>query len=332
MTELFSLAGKRVWVAGEHGMVGRAIVRRLATEPCSLVSPALRIDLRDQAATFAWMKRNPVDLIFLAAAKVGGIAANNGSPGEFLYDNMMIEANVIEGARRTGTAKLVFLGSSCIYPKHAAQPMREDALLTGSLEPTNQWYAIAKIAGIMLAQAYRRQYGCDFISAQPTNLYGPFDNFDLHSSHVLPALMRKAHEARLAGAPSLPVWGSGAPLREFLHVDDLADALVFLARAYSDEEIVNIGSGEEISIGELAHLVAEIAGYKGGLVFDASMPDGTMRKLVDASKLAGLGWTFSRPLRAGVADTYRWFVENGATARLGDGGAASTEAKASGTG
>ena len=317
MTELFSLAGKRVWVAGERGMVGRAIVRRLETEQCEIVSAATRIDLRDQAATFAWMAANPADLIFLAAAKVGGIAANDTLPAQFLYDNLMIEANVIEGARRTGAAKLVFLGSSCIYPKHAPQPMREDALLTGPLEPTNQWYAIAKIAGIMLAQSYRREYGCDYISAQPTNLYGPFDNFDLQSSHVLPALIRKAHEAKLADAPNLPVWGSGTPLREFLHVDDLADALVFLARNYSDEGIVNIGSGEEIGIGELALTIAGIVGYRGDILFDASRPDGTLRKLVDTGKLNALGWNASRPLREGIADTYRWFVDHAADARLG---------------
>jgi GDP-L-fucose synthase len=317
MTELFSLAGKRVWVAGERGMVGRAIVRRLETEQCEIVSAATRIDLRDQAATFAWMAANPVDLIFLAAAKVGGIAANDTLPAQFLYDNLMIEANVIEGARRTGAAKLVFLGSSCIYPKHAPQPMREDSLLTGPLEPTNQWYAIAKIAGIMLAQSYRREYGCDYISAQPTNLYGPFDNFDLQSSHVLPALIRKAHEAKLAAAPNLPVWGRGTPLREFLHVDDLADAIVFLARNYSGEGIVNIGSGEEIGIGDLAQTIADIVGYRGNILFDASRPDGTLRKLVDTGKLNALGWNASRPLREGIADTYRWFVDHTADARLG---------------
>ncbi|WP_326838791.1 GDP-L-fucose synthase [Sphingomonas alpina] len=260
---MFDLKDKKIWVAGERGMVGRAIIRRLANEGCTIVSPDTRIDLRDQAATFAWMAANPVDLVFLAAAKVGGIAANNDRPGEFLYDNLMIETNVIEGARRTGVAKLVFLGSSCIFPKMAAQPMAESALLTGPLEPTNQWYAIAKIAGLKLCEAYRRQYGCDFISAQPTNLYGPFDNFDLESSHVLPALMRKAHEAKLAGADILSVWGSGTPLREFLHVDDLADALVFLARSYSDDEFVNIGTGDEVSIADLAHLVANAVGFRG---------------------------------------------------------------------
>lgn len=333
MNDLFPLAGKRIWVAGEHGMVGRAIVRRLGTENCEIVSPGSRIDLRDQSATFAWMAANPADLIFLAAAKVGGIGANDALPAQFLYDNLMIETNVIEGARRTGAAKLVFLGSSCIYPKHAAQPIREDALLTGPLEPTNQWYAIAKIAGIMLAQAYRREYGCDFISAQPTNLYGPFDNFDLQSSHVLPALMRKAHEAKLADTADLTVWGSGTPLREFLHVDDLADALVFLARTYSGEDIVNIGSGEEVSIGALARLIAEIVGFDGNLVFDASRPDGTMRKLVDTEKLNGLGWKSPRPLRNGVEETYAWFVDNIADVRNGGPGkGAQGEIKPSGTG
>ncbi|QNA83254.1 GDP-L-fucose synthase [Sphingomonas sp. So64.6b] len=311
----FDLKDKKIWVAGERGMVGRAIVRRLASEGCTIVSPDTRIDLRDQAATFAWMAANPVDLIFLAAAKVGGIAANNDRPGEFLYDNLMIETNVIEGARRAAVAKLVFLGSSCIFPKLAAQPMAESALLTGPLEPTNQWYAIAKIAGLKLCEAYRRQYGCDFISAQPTNLYGPFDNFDLESSHVLPALMRKAHEAKLAGADTLSVWGSGTPLREFLHVDDLADALVFLARNYSDDEFVNIGTGDEVSIANLAHLVAEAVGFQGKVAFDATRPDGTPRKLVDTTKLKALGWESSVPLGTGIAEVYRWFLDNGPDAR-----------------
>ncbi|WP_315443242.1 GDP-L-fucose synthase family protein [Sphingomonas alpina] len=312
---MFDLKDKKIWVAGERGMVGRAIIRRLANEGCTIVSPDTRIDLRDQAATFAWMAANPVDLVFLAAAKVGGIAANNDRPGEFLYDNLMIETNVIEGARRTGVAKLVFLGSSCIFPKMAAQPMAESALLTGPLEPTNQWYAIAKIAGLKLCEAYRRQYGCDFISAQPTNLYGPFDNFDLESSHVLPALMRKAHEAKLAGADILSVWGSGTPLREFLHVDDLADALVFLARSYSDDEFVNIGTGDEVSIADLAHLVANAVGFRGEVAFDATRPDGTPRKLVDTTKLNALGWKPSISLNQGIADVYGWFLDNGADLR-----------------
>ena len=305
----FDLAGKRVWIAGERGMVGRALARRLAREPVEIISPAARIDLRDQAATHDWMAEARPDLVFVAAAKVGGIAANNAQPGAFLYDNLMIEANVIEGARRAGVAKLVFLGSSCIFPKMAPQPMPESALLTGPLEPTNQWYAIAKIAGLKLCEAYRLEYGCDFISAQPTNLYGPFDNFDLETSHVLPALMRKAHEAKLAGAESLTVWGSGKPLREFLHVDDLADALVFLAKHYSGDEFVNVGSGDEVSIAELAALVADAVGLTARLDFDSSRPDGTPRKLVDTAKLNGLGWRASIPLSAGTRSVYDWFVE-----------------------
>ena len=307
---VFPLPGKRVWVAGHRGMVGRAIVRRLAGEGCEVVSPGSRIDLRDQAATFAWLAEARIDLIFLAAAKVGGIAANDAFPGEFLYDNLMIETNVIEGARRAGVAKLVFLGSSCIFPKMAAQPMAEEALLTGPLEPTNEWYAIAKIAGLKLCAAYRRQYDCDFISAQPTNLYGPFDNFDLESSHVLPALMRKAHEAKLAGAETMTVWGSGTPLREFLHVDDLADALVFLAQTYSDEQFINIGTGDEVSIADLARVVAEAVGFCGRLLFDAGRPDGTPRKLVDTTRLNGLGWQPSIPLNDGIPGVYRWFLDH----------------------
>lgn len=307
---MFDLAGKRVWVAGERGMVGRAIVGRLAREGVFLVSPENRIDLRDQTATHSWMAANAIDLVFLAAAKVGGIAANNDRPAEFLYDNLMIETNVIEGARRSGVKKLVFLGSSCIFPKMAPQPIPESALLSGPLEPTNQWYAIAKIAGLKLCEAYRRQYGCDFISAQPTNLYGPFDNFDLESSHVTPALLRKAHEAKRAGAATLSVWGTGRPLRELLHVDDLADALVFLAKNYSAEEFVNIGSGQEISIGDLARLIADIVDFRGTLEFDASRPDGTPRKRVDTSRLEALGWRPSIALDAGLREVYRWYLRH----------------------
>lgn len=315
---MFDLAGKRVWVAGERGMVGRAIVRRLASESCEVVSPpgSPRLDLRDQAATHGWIAEARPDVIFLAAAKVGGIAANNSLPGAFLYDNLMIETNVIEGARLAGVSKLVFLGSSCIFPKLAPQPMPEEALLTGPLEPTNQWYAIAKIAGLKLCEAYRAQYGCDFISAQPTNLYGPFDNFDLNASHVLPALLRKAHEAKRTGAPTMTVWGSGTPLREFLHVDDLADALVYLAKHYSDAGFVNVGSGQELSIKALAHIVAETVGFAGALEFDASKPDGTPRKLVDTTKLNALGWKPSIPLRQGIADVYRWFLDHEGEARM----------------
>lgn len=310
---IFDLAGKRVWVAGANGMVGRAIVRRLADEGCAIVSPPQRIDLRDQASTFEWMDSAAIDLVFLAAAKVGGIAANNDFPGEFLYDNLMIETNVIEGARRARVAKLVFLGSSCVFPKFAPQPMPESALLTGPLEPTNQWYAIAKIAGLKLCEAYRRQYGCDFISAQPTNLYGPFDNFDLESSHVLPALIRKAHEAKRAGAATLAVWGSGTPLREFLHVDDLADALVFLATRYSADGFVNIGSGAEVSIGNLALIVARAVGFAGTVRFDASRPDGTPRKLLDTTLLESLGWKARIPLNDGIASAYAWFLQQETT-------------------
>ncbi len=311
-----SLSGAKVFVAGHRGMVGAALVRRLADEGCEVLTlPRDTADLRRQADVESWMEKNRPDVVFLAAARVGGILANNVYPADFLYDNLMIEANVIEAARIAGTRKLVFLGSSCIYPRDAAQPMPESALLTGPLEPTNQWYAVAKIAGIKLAQAYRRQYGCDFISAQPTNLYGPGDNFDLEKSHVIPALMRKAHDAKADGARTMTVWGSGSPLREFLHVDDLADALVFLAKTYSGEEIVNVGSGEEVTIRELATGIAQAVGFQGSLEFDATKPDGTPRKLVDVSKLHGLGWRHSIGLKDGLAETYQWFLSHGGALR-----------------
>jgi GDP-L-fucose synthase len=313
---VFDLAGKSVYVAGHRGMVGRAIVRRLEREQVRLVEPGPeRLDLRRQADVETWMQAHRPQVVFLAAARVGGILANQSFPAQFIYDNLMIETNVIEAARQAGVEKLVFLGSSCIYPKDAPQPMAETALLSGPLEPTNEWYAVAKIAGIKLAQAYRRQYGCDFISAQPSNLYGPFDNFDLAASHVIPALMRKAHEAAQAKAQTLTVWGSGRPRREFLHVDDLADALVFLAKTYSDEAIVNVGSGEEVTIAELAQLVAQAVGLKAELVFDASKPDGVARKLIDVCKLNALGWRPSIDLAAGLASTYRWFLDHHAEAR-----------------
>jgi GDP-L-fucose synthase len=267
------------------------------------------VDLRKQAAVSEWFARNRPDGVVLAAAKVGGILANDSYPAQFLYDNLMIEANVIEAARQERVAKLLFLGSSCIYPKLAPQPIAEDALLTGPLEPTNQWYAIAKIAGIMLCQAYRREHGCDFISAMPTNLYGPGDNFDLAGSHVLPALIRKAHEAKEAGAPSITIWGTGTPRREFLHVDDLAEACVFLLKAYSGEEHVNVGSGEDLPIIELAQLVCEVVGFGGAIERDTSKPDGTPRKLMSGGKIAAMGWAPRIGLREGIADAYRSFLE-----------------------
>lgn len=310
------LAGLKVFVAGHNGMVGRALVRRLEAEACTVLTAGrTEADLTRQAEVEAWMAANRPDVVFLAAARVGGILANASYPADFAYDNLMIAANVIEAARRVGVRKLVFLGSSCIYPKDAPQPMPESALLTGPLEPTNEWYAVAKIAGIKLAQAYRRQHGCDFICAQPTNLYGPDDNFDLSASHVVPALMRKAHEAAQSGAATMTVWGSGSPRREFLHVDDLADALVHLARVYSDEEIVNVGSGQEVTIAELARTIARVTGFNGEIVFDAGKPDGVARKLVDVTKLTGLGWRASTSLEQGLGDTYNWFCAHIADAR-----------------
>lgn len=302
---MFSLARKRVWVAGHNGMVGAALVRRLAEENCEIQTVGRgQVDLCQQSAVDLWMEQNRPQVIFLAAAKVGGIQANATRPAEFLYDNLMIESNIIHAAWRTGVEKLVFLGSTCIYPKEAPQPTPEEALMTGPLELTNEWYAIAKIAGIKLCQAYRKQYNCDFIAAQPTNLYGPGDNYDLNSSHVLPALMRKAHEAKKMGSEAMVVWGSGKPFREFLHVDDLADATVHLAKNYSGDGHINIGSGEEISIRGLAELLCNVVGYEGNLVFDSSKPDGTLRKLCDVSKLKALGWFKARKLIDGVQETY----------------------------
>ena len=310
---IFPLAGKRVWVAGHRGMVGSAIVRRLAREGCEVVTaPRQSVDLIRQDQTERWMAEAKLDAVFLAAAKVGGILANDSRPAEFLYDNLMIEANVVEAARRTGVSKLLFLGSSCIYPRLAPQPITEDALLTGPLEPTNEWYAIAKIAGIKLAQAYRKQYGCDFVSAMPTNLYGPEDNFDLASSHVLPALIRKTYEAKLSGAEELVIWGTGTPRREFLHVDDCADACVFLMKTYSDAEHVNVGSGDDITILDLAKAVAEVVGFQGKIVNDLSKPDGTPRKLMSADRLRALGWSPTIGLTEGLKTTYQWFLERSA--------------------
>lgn len=305
----YDLSGKRVFVAGHRGMVGAALIRRLKTEDCELLTAGRAVlDLKDQAAVRAWFAAHKPDAVFLAAAKVGGILANDSFPADFLYDNMMIEANVIEAAHRSGVEKLLFLGSSCIYPKHARQPITEDALLTGPLEPTNEWYAIAKIAGIKLAQAYRRQHANDFISAMPTNLYGPGDNFDLASSHVLPALIRKAHEAKLGGEDGIEIWGSGEPRREFLHVDDLADACVFLMKSYSEDGHINVGYGDDILIADLAQLVMDIVGQNGVLRRDISKPDGTPRKLMDSSKLQALGWKPRIPLREGIAQTFDHFL------------------------
>ena len=305
----YDLAGKRIYVAGHRGMVGSAIVRRLQSEDCQvLTATRAELDLCRQDQVEAWMADNRPDAIFLAAAKVGGILANDSYPADFLYENLVLETNIINAAHQCSVEKLLFLGSSCIYPKFADQPIVEEALLTGALEPTNEWYAVAKIAGIKLCQAYRRQYRDDFISAMPTNLYGPGDNFDLNSSHVMPALIRKAHEAKTAGADSFTIWGTGSPRREFLHVDDCADACVHIMKNYSGETHVNVGSGEDISIVELAQLVSRIVGFDGKIGHDLSKPDGTPRKLMSADKLLGLGWAPKISLEHGVATTYDAFL------------------------
>ena len=306
----FPLTGKRVWVAGHRGMVGSALVRRLERESCAILTVGRQqCDLKRQEQVEAWLGDARPDAVIVAAAKVGGILANESYPAEFLYENLMIEANVIHAAHQVGVAKLLFLGSSCIYPKLAPQPMSEECLLEGQLEPTNQWYAIAKIAGIKLCQAYRRQHGCDFISAMPTNLYGPGDNFDLMGSHVVPALIRKMHEAREAGAAEVEIWGTGTPRREFLHVDDLADACVHLLKVYSGELHLNVGCGEDLTIAELAETVRRVVGFKGALRFNPERPDGTPRKLLDVSRLKALGWQPRIGLADGLADAYRWYRE-----------------------
>jgi len=308
---LYSLKGKKIWISGHEGMVGQALVRRLANEDCEVLTATRgEIDQRRQADVETWMEKNRPNAVILAAATVGGILANDSRPAEFIYDNLAIETNVIQGAWKNGVEKLLFLGSACIYPKMAPQPMAEDSLLTGPLEETSQWYAIAKIAGIKLCQAYRKQYGCDFISAQPINLYGPGDNFDLTSSHVVPALLHKAHEAKQKGETTFPVWGSGKALREFLYVDDLADALVFLLGHYSDPMQINIGTGEELSIRELAETIIGAVGLKAELDFDASKPDGAPRKFLDNTRLSEMGWTAKIPLAQGLALTYEWFLEH----------------------
>lgn len=311
----YDLTGKRVFVAGHRGMVGGALVRRLAGESCTvLTATRSELDLMDQRAVNAWMEAHKPDAVFVAAAKVGGILANDTYPADFLYDNLMIEANLIHAAHLRQVEKLVFLGSSCIYPKFAPQPIPEDALLTGPLEPTNEWYAIAKIAGIKLCQAYRRQHGHRFVSAMPTNLYGPGDNFDLETSHVLPAFIRKFHSAKRDEAASVTIWGTGSPRREFLHVDDCADALVKVMTHYDEDEHINVGSGEDLTILELAEEVRGAVGFTGTIEHDRSKPDGTPRKLMSGAKLRALGWTPQVNLHQGVRATYAWFLENHANA------------------
>ena len=308
---IYTLADKRVWVAGDTGMVGSAIVRRLSREPCRLVRASRsEVDLTRQDQTETWMEKTRPQVVFLAAARVGGIRANDSRPADFIYDNLMIEANVLQAARLCGVEKLLFLGSSCIYPRLAPQPISEDALLTGPLEPTNQWYAVAKIAGIKLCQAYRRQHGCDFISAMPTNLYGPGDNFDPIGSHVVAALMLKAHHAKQRQAPFIDVWGTGRPRREFLHVDDLADAAIHLITHYSDEDPINVGTGEDVSIREFAEIVSEVVGFQGTIRFDPSMPDGTPRKLLDVDRMRELGWSARIGLSDGLRNMYAWFLNH----------------------
>lgn len=294
-------------------MVGAALVRRLASEDCEVLTAThAELDLRDGGGVKAWMQQRRPEAVFMAAAKVGGIHANDSYPADFLYDNLAIAANVTESSFRTGVEKLLFLGSTCIYPRLAPQPMPEDALLTGPLEPTNQWYAIAKIAGVKLTQAYRRQHGCNFIAAMPTNLYGPGDTYHPQNSHVIPALILRAHERKLAGEAGLTVWGSGAPRREFLHADDCADALVAIMRQYDEEEHINVGCGEDTPIADIARLVMETVGLPGDITFDRSKPDGTPRKLVDVTKLNALGWRPRIGMREGLADAYAWFLKNAA--------------------
>jgi len=314
--KLYDLADRRVWVAGHTGMVGSALVRRLEHEGCEILHASRReVDLRAPDEVERWVVANEPQAVFLAAATVGGIYANDTRPAEFIYDNLMIEANIIEAARKFGLEKLLFLGSSCIYPRMTPQPIREAALLTAPLEPTNQWYAIAKIAGVKLCQAYRRQYGCDFIAAMPTNLYGPGDHFDPIQGHVVPALLTKAHRAKLERTPALEVWGSGRPRRELMYVDDAADGLVHLMQHYSDEEVVNLGTGQDVTISELVALICREVGYDGDIRFDPSKPDGTPRKVLDVSRMRALGWQAPTALGDGLRLTYEWYVEHQDEAR-----------------
>ena len=309
----FDLTGQRIFVAGHRGMVGSALVRRLKSEHCEVITADRRaLDLTRQADTEDWLRHNRPDVVIVAAARVGGIAYNNAFPVDFLADNLAIELNLIGGSFAIGVRKLLFLGSSCIYPRLAPQPMTEDTLLTGPLEPTNEWYAIAKIAGVKLVEAYRRQHGADFISLMPTNLYGPGDNYHPEHSHVPAALIRRFHEAKLAKARSVAVWGTGQPRREFLAVDDLADASVFALKSYSDGRILNVGTGRDIAIADFARLVADVVGYAGDIVFDTSRPDGAPQKLLDVSRLTKLGWTARTQLQEGIAAAYRDFLKCGA--------------------
>jgi GDP-L-fucose synthase len=307
----FDLTGKRVWVAGHSGMAGSAIVRRLGSENCEIVTAShSELDLMRQADVNAWMADKRIDAVFMAAATVGGIMANSTRPAEFLANNLVMAVNVIEGAQRTGVKKLLFLGSSCIYPRLAPQPMREEMLLTGALEPTNEWYAIAKIAGIKLCQAYRRQYGSDFVSVMPTNLYGPGDRYDAAGGHVVAALMMKIHTAKSSGSPTVEIWGSGTPRREFLYSEDLADACVFVMKHYSGEMFLNVGTGRDMTILELAESIARVVDWKGKFTFDPTKPDGTPRKVMDVSRLAALGWTAPTDFETGMRAAYRWYLEN----------------------
>jgi GDP-L-fucose synthase len=307
----FELSGKRVWVAGHRGMAGSAIARRLRQESCELITVSRNeLDLLSQEDVRNWMAAHRVDAVFLAAATVGGIMANSTRPAEFLYENLVIETNVIGAARDSGVKKLLFLGSSCIYPRLAEQPMREEALLTGKLEPTNEWYAVAKIAGIKLCQAFRRQYGCDFVSVMPTNLYGPGDRYDAEGGHVVAALIMKIHAAKAANKPTVELWGSGTPRREFLFTEDLADACVFVMKNYSGEMFLNVGTGRDMTILELAQSIANVVGWTGTFTFDRSKPDGTPRKVMDVSRLTSLGWTATTDFETGLKEAYRWYVGN----------------------
>ena len=318
---VYDLTGKRVYVAGHRGMVGSALVRRLEAEDCDILRVGRdEVDLRRQADVEGWMAKEKPQAVFVAAATVGGILANDTRPAEFIYDNLLIEANLIHAAFKGGVDKLLFLGSSCAYPKFTSQPLVEDALLSGALEPTNQWYAVAKIAGVMLCRAYRRQYACDFISAMPTNLYGENDNFDLESSHVVPALIAKAHAAKMNGDADMEVWGTGKPRREFLYVDDAADAIVHLMKYYSDDAHINVGTGTDISIAELAEIIRTVTGFEGGVRYITDKPEGTPVKRLDVTRLNALGWKAKTGLRDGIERTYAWYAVQSLAPVLAEGG------------